>query len=110
MIHQLDRSCAELVVLKKDEKSIRHLDILFEDEIDGEKISIANYLEKAGLIKSFAPTRMDCTYDFSELFKLIGSARKVILSEDASPIKRSFVKPSEFLASSELAKKWGVNV
>jgi len=107
MIRKLEKDQAELVVMKKDMKSMQHVDIIFEDTY-GEKVSIADHLKESGLIQSAKSTQMDCIYGFSELLKLVGNARKVALDEAASPIKRSFLPPSEFLAKSTLAKKFGI--
>lgn len=64
LIHQLDRSCAQLVVLNKDERAFQHVDILFKDKSTGEQISVSTYLEKAKLIQTVESSRNTCVYDF----------------------------------------------
>lgn len=104
MLHQIDRKNAELLICGKDEKSIQCVDILFNDKVSSKKISISEYLEKAGLIKQSKPVRAQCVYDVSELLQLIENARTIDLS-DASHIQRPFENPSDFLSSNAVAKK-----
>lgn len=108
-MHQLDRSRTELIAYGKDEKSIQRIDILFEDKSSGEKISVAKYLEKSGLIKMSKARNEDCKYDFSEIMKMIVDARQISLS-DAEPIQRSFMKPSDFISTNSTARKLGVSI
>ncbi|KAI6189898.1 hypothetical protein M3Y97_00058000 [Aphelenchoides bicaudatus] len=109
LINQLDRSSAELVVLNKNERALQHVDISFTEKT-GEKISIAKYLEKAGLIKTSEPNRVSYVYDFGEMLRLVKHARPMELSpEKVDQIKRPFVNPKEFLSTNTLAKTLGIS-
>lgn len=111
LIHQLDRSSAEIIVLNKDERALQHIDIVFKEKTGGERIGVVKYLEKAGLIKSAEPTKAKCVYDFGELLSLVSNAKPIELSpEKAGSIQRPFVKPAEFLATNAVAKKLGISV